>query len=512
MKNKFLIFFISLLCTCKLNAQPLTEWVGGEFRYKVSADSIISTFEPKLKAAYPLYHYYNTSIGVLNVNGKLKAISNVGYVVDSNVNTLYYSPGKSHQHQCYQGDMLLKDGDSIYLSYSYLDSVKNQSKVSYKVQSVIFDSNFNVLNVNNLANIFSDQNIFLPLNLIAKGNNNKKWIITRSNLEGNFLSYNLIGKMNASSNVYQVNYKSTIQNLNSTFSLSPDFNYLVHTFSRGVYIPQYFKWGGSDILHILRFNNETGQIVFHSNIDTSLYFEGSCFNKDGKYLYVVCRVSATPEGGGYNCIRQYDWENYIKTGKRVYNDFIFPLNNYTVQPMDHFTGRGLILTSNNLIAGGLLANGYFWIKNPDTFGLQNNVIVRTQDPFVTGRTAMGWPTQPSIQSINNPVKFNWDSAWNAPAPEFKLWVPNSFSPTNDNLNETFSIKSNLPMNPDNFKVSIYNRYGVLIFEEKHNPWFNWNGTYKGLKVETGIYSVEINYQNPITGDISVNLSKLMVLY
>src|SRR5690606_18573840 len=54
-----------------------------------------------------------------------------------------------------------------------------------------------------------------------------------------------------------------------------------------------------------------------------------------------------------------------------------------------------------------------------------------------------------------------------------IFVPNAFSPNNDGTNEYFNI---LALYLDDFHLSIYDRWGELIFES-NSVDNTWNGTY-----------------------------------
>ena len=70
-----------------------------------------------------------------------------------------------------------------------------------------------------------------------------------------------------------------------------------------------------------------------------------------------------------------------------------------------------------------------------------------------------------------------------------LWVPNTFTPNGDELNETFK-----PIGTDitSFNMKIYNRWGEKIFETS-NPNTGWNGMYKGQIAECATYIWLIEY-------------------
>ncbi|MGN6638477.1 MAG: gliding motility-associated C-terminal domain-containing protein [Mucilaginibacter sp.] len=82
-------------------------------------------------------------------------------------------------------------------------------------------------------------------------------------------------------------------------------------------------------------------------------------------------------------------------------------------------------------------------------------------------------------------------------------VPNAFTPNGDGVNDIWNIKE-LTSYPACI-VSIYNRYGGLIYESKgySKPW---DGTYNGSPAPEGTYYYIINLQNglkPLSGYVSI---------
>lgn len=68
---------------------------------------------------------------------------------------------------------------------------------------------------------------------------------------------------------------------------------------------------------------------------------------------------------------------------------------------------------------------------------------------------------------------------------FEVYIPNSFSPNNDNLNDVFVISA---LGAKEIEMSIYSRWGEIIFYYKGNDsTVGWNGTYKGAPVQDGAY-------------------------
>lgn len=72
----------------------------------------------------------------------------------------------------------------------------------------------------------------------------------------------------------------------------------------------------------------------------------------------------------------------------------------------------------------------------------------------------------------------------------KLFIPNAFTPDGDGLNDNFK-----PGNVDgatDYTLTIVNRWGEILFVS-HNPKEGWDGTYKGKKVQNGIYIFTVNF-------------------
>lgn len=66
----------------------------------------------------------------------------------------------------------------------------------------------------------------------------------------------------------------------------------------------------------------------------------------------------------------------------------------------------------------------------------------------------------------------------------QVFMPNAFSPNGDGVNDHFSPISQFALN--NYHFQIFNRWGALIFEATE-PDTGWDGTYKGVEQEGGVY-------------------------
>ena len=72
-----------------------------------------------------------------------------------------------------------------------------------------------------------------------------------------------------------------------------------------------------------------------------------------------------------------------------------------------------------------------------------------------------------------------------------VWIPNSFSPNGDGVNETFEIKADCPEFA--FTLDIYNRWGEHVHHQTdlQNPW---TGTHQGQTLPAGVYTYRIQYE------------------
>jgi gliding motility-associated-like protein len=73
-----------------------------------------------------------------------------------------------------------------------------------------------------------------------------------------------------------------------------------------------------------------------------------------------------------------------------------------------------------------------------------------------------------------------------------VYVPNAFSPNNDGINDTWSIPALRAWNE--YSVSVYNRYGQLVFYTK-NAAHDWDGRFKGILQPVGAYVYYIDLKN-----------------
>ena len=77
--------------------------------------------------------------------------------------------------------------------------------------------------------------------------------------------------------------------------------------------------------------------------------------------------------------------------------------------------------------------------------------------------------------------------------EVIYYVPNTFTPDDDDYNPTFQPVFTSGYDPFDFTLIIFNRWGEIIFES-HNADIGWDGTYGGNLVQDGTYTWKIEFK------------------
>ena len=77
------------------------------------------------------------------------------------------------------------------------------------------------------------------------------------------------------------------------------------------------------------------------------------------------------------------------------------------------------------------------------------------------------------------------------------FIPNSFTPNGDEINNTFQPIFTSGYDPQNYSFWIYNRLGELVFES-HNAAIGWDGTYGGKLAENNTYVWKLQFKSKQT--------------
>ena len=97
----------------------------------------------------------------------------------------------------------------------------------------------------------------------------------------------------------------------------------------------------------------------------------------------------------------------------------------------------------------------------------------------------------SVQSLSNTTEVN---------PYMTIFIPNSFTPNGDGLNDTFGVYGE---SIKQYSMEIYNRWGEKVFESV-NINDQWDGTYNGKSVPEGTYVYKVTAQEASGNNTSRN--------
>jgi gliding motility-associated-like protein len=89
-----------------------------------------------------------------------------------------------------------------------------------------------------------------------------------------------------------------------------------------------------------------------------------------------------------------------------------------------------------------------------------------------------------------------------------VYIPNSFTPNGDGLNDVFYIKTIAQFSK--FNMFIYNRWGQLVFETD-NATIGWDGTFNGRQVPVDVYNYKIETIDKESGGKKVYSGRVSVI-
>ena len=68
-----------------------------------------------------------------------------------------------------------------------------------------------------------------------------------------------------------------------------------------------------------------------------------------------------------------------------------------------------------------------------------------------------------------------------------VWVPNTFTPNGDEFNTTWGAPVSGPVDFQDYRMVVFNRWGELIWES-FNAMQRWDGQYNGVSIQSGTYT------------------------
>ncbi|MBL4787258.1 MAG: gliding motility-associated C-terminal domain-containing protein, partial [Cohaesibacteraceae bacterium] len=84
-----------------------------------------------------------------------------------------------------------------------------------------------------------------------------------------------------------------------------------------------------------------------------------------------------------------------------------------------------------------------------------------------------------------------------------------FTPNGDGKNDVWEIE-NIHLYPD-CDVSVFNRWGQLVFSAGKGYDNSWDGTYKGKIVPNGVYVWSLHFKDENNGDTNSEIGRVTVI-
>ncbi len=172
-------------------------------------------------------------------------------------------------------------------------------------------------------------------------------------------------------------------------------------------------------------------------------------------------------------------------------------------PLVGFTPSQTILTNANLDESGIVqfinttigAETYLWDFGDGTtstnFSTSHTFDVSESGGFVV--MLYGYSEYGCVDSASIAIQIRR---------ELLYYVPNTFTPDGDEFNQTFQPVFESGFDAHDWKMTIFNRYGELIFES-NNDQVGWDGTYGGEVVQQGTYTWKIEFGLEYTDERSI---------
>ena len=154
--------------------------------------------------------------------------------------------------------------------------------------------------------------------------------------------------------------------------------------------------------------------------------------------------------------------------------FPTPVANFTYDPTESFIPNTLVNFTNTSTGG----NMYFW----DIAGFRNST--DSNERYEFPKTDGG--IYPVTLTVTNEGGCSDQVTKNVTIKNpLNVWIPNSFTPNDDGLNDVFRVIFN-NNSVEEYSIHIFNRWGELMFYSEELD-FEWDGTHNGEKVPNGTY-------------------------
>lgn len=230
----------------------------------------------------------------------------------------------------------------------------------------------------------------------------------------------------------------------------------------------------------------------------SAYISVSAFGGYGNYHYywalngdTTNGIWVSPFGTSTYLVEVSDDCNTFSIPTLAQVTVVKPAANFAISSLNLI--EGLPISFQNLTENGYVYDWYFSDGGYSNLVHPTHTFSTSGDYFIT---LVATDAKGCIDSITKPIHI---------FEEFYIYIPNTFFPDEDRINEYFSGSF---IGVKTVEISIFNRWGEKIFESSDLS-FKWDGKYKGEKVQQGTYSWLLKYKRTtteteiITGHVNV---------
>jgi gliding motility-associated-like protein len=234
-------------------------------------------------------------------------------------------------------------------------------------------------------------------------------------------------------------------------------------------------------------NNPSTIVDYHWELSDGSFYEGSspilsdCFyNETGNDITYGLTLTVT---SGKGCVNNHFEPNYIVVNHNPVANFYFtPDNPDVIDPVVDFHNTSLY------------ADSYSWTFGNHSQSSETNPVVEFPPDSMSYNTELIAYTDKGCS----------DTVWTVVRILDRLifYIPNTFTPDNDNFNETFKPIFTSGFDPQSYNLYIFNRWGEMIFES-HDTNFGWDGTYgvsNSKKVKDATYIWKVDFKTSMNDE------------
>lgn len=96
-------------------------------------------------------------------------------------------------------------------------------------------------------------------------------------------------------------------------------------------------------------------------------------------------------------------------------------------------------------------------------------------------------------------------------PPLRYYIPNAFTPDNNSFNQIFSPVFSTGFDPYQFELTIYNRWGEIVFYSQNSNG-GWNGKYANSLVQSGVYMWKVDFIDTDINERVTDFGTVTVFY